>query len=434
MLYKLKKFISMVFCLSLLILNTSCGTNSEILETENTQTESTQTVIDTIETTTTSIISTTTAETTIKETTEFQGFDYSSLVDIYDQDSFSEEMKAIEWNSSLIFYDKQSATDYLLECTKNCQERIGIIIPQGVEAPDNNYYKSIGLNVTGISYNQATLSDDVNTADYIVYTPKYANGTIIYNAYLNNDTSKLNSQQLQVYNIATDYIQNTLDTSKSQLEQEKQIFDYICNSTEYYNDDNVPENEYANFKSCVGVLLDGRSNCMGYSDTFYMLCNMAGLEVKYISETDMVHAWNLITLDGKEYLVDTTYADTSLENQPNYLYFNASWDFVSQEYTINDNNPTKNINATCDENYYFFADVFGSLNSNATDIYDDIIDLALKNDNNSVEIICTEYLPSNDEFLSNLRNKLPDELNKSISYIIVPYNSFTYILIDFKDS
>jgi hypothetical protein len=271
----------------------------------------------------------------------------------------------------------------------------------------------------------------------VVYNVKYTTGNIVYHAYLNGDASNLTPEQLEVYNMATNYVNHTLDTSKSILAQEKQIFDYICRNVTYYKDENDSE-EYSRYRSSIGALLDGSANCMGYSDTFYLLCSMAGMQVSYVSEESMNHAWNIITLDGKQYMVDTTFADTSYDldsisaiaEYPSYKFFNATWEFVSQKYTLSEDNPTRNITTHADENSYFYASEFNSHYANATNIYDRIAD-TINSGESYVEYLCTEDLPTTDqrEFIKKLRTKLKNSSKLSVGCILQPFDGFGYVLV-----
>jgi hypothetical protein len=164
---------------------------------------------------------------------------------------------------------------------------------------------------------------------------------------------------------------------------------------------------------------------------------MAGMQVQYVSEESMNHAWNIITLDGKQYLVDTTFADTSydldgntsFEEYPSYKFFNATWDFVSQKYTLSDDNPTRNITANADENSYFYAPEFNSHYATANDIYSKIAD-TINSGENPVEYLCTENLPTTNqkEFINNLREELSSR-GVSIGCILQPFDGFGYVLI-----
>jgi hypothetical protein len=229
-----------------------------------------------------------------------------------------------------------------------------------------------------------------------------------------------------------DFIENTLDTSKPVISQEKQIFDYICEKTSYYKNEDT-SNQYDRYKSSIGVLVDGYANCMGYADTFFLLCSMANMNVTYVSEKSMNHAWNIITLDGKQYLVDTTFADTiySSKNLISYEFFNASLEFVNQKYTLSNNNPTLNIQPTFDDNYYFYYEDFNPHIADSSNIYDTIASY-IENGETLFEVMCEDTLPTTNEqdFIKKLSEKLPTKYSgKKIGCILQPFNSYGYVLI-----
>lgn len=59
----------------------------------------------------------------------------------------------------------------------------------------------------------------------------------------------------------------------------------------------------------AGVVEDGRAICAGYARAFQAMCEGAGLEVYYVEDDDMTHAWNAVRLYGTTYFVDCTYDD-----------------------------------------------------------------------------------------------------------------------------
>lgn len=402
-----KKFILIIITI-LIALNISCeGGNSNLVENITT-TETTTNTIDT--------------------------FDYSSLARLCPQENLSQDIKSVEWSSSMVFTDINSAEEYLTECILNCQEIIGIIIPNGYEVIKQDYYRNIG-DVWRMRGTQTKISNGKEKATFIVFNPEYTTGKLVYNAYRTNDTSKLTDIQLKVYHMAKYFIENILDTSKSILEQEKQIYDYICNITTYYNSSDISSNEYVNYKSAIGVFIDGLANCMGYSDAFYMLCSMAGMEVITTIEDIMNHCWNIITLDNKKYLVDLTYADTIYQdlNIISYEYFNAPLEFVSQQYSLSKDSITLSITQHFDKNSYFLADEFNSNYVTKDSIYTKIVS-SIERGERSIEILCIGELSTTDEtqFSNQLLDIIPSSLNIDTLYCTInQFDNFNYILVYF---
>lgn len=402
-----KKFILTTLTM-LMILSTSCNGDGSDIEEVSTM-NSAETIENNIDT-----------------------FDYSSLARLCSQENLSEDIKSVEWSSDMVFTNIESTKEYLTECILNCQEVIGIIVPYGCEIIEKDYYKNIG-GIWHMSGTQMSISNGVQSATFIVFNPKYTTGKLVYNAYKLNDTSKLNDTQLQVYNMAKHYIENILDTSKTTLEQEKQIYDYICNITTYYNSSNVSNNDYVNYKSATGVFIDGLANCMGYSDAFYMLCSMAGMEVITTTENTMNHCWNVITLDDKKYLVDLTYADTIYEdlNIISYEYFNVPLEAVSQQYSISEGSVTSKITEKFDSNSYFLAKEFNLNYATKDNIYYKILSSIEKGEHN-VEILCMGELSTYNEleFSKQLVDMSSNSLSIDTLYCSIhQFDGFSYVLI-----
>ena len=59
----------------------------------------------------------------------------------------------------------------------------------------------------------------------------------------------------------------------------------------------------------AGVMEDGKAICAGYARAFQAMCEGAGLDVYYVEDDDMTHAWNVVRLYGKTYFIDCTYDD-----------------------------------------------------------------------------------------------------------------------------
>lgn len=59
--------------------------------------------------------------------------------------------------------------------------------------------------------------------------------------------------------------------------------------------------------------------CDGYAKAFDLLCKRAGLETIYVNTFSMMHAWNMIRLDGAWYHIDTTWMSTDPWNAGYYF-------------------------------------------------------------------------------------------------------------------
>lgn len=69
------------------------------------------------------------------------------------------------------------------------------------------------------------------------------------------------------------------------------------------------ENDSNRVQMAAGVSEDGKAVCSGYARAFSAMCDGAGLDVYYMEDDDMTHAWNVIRLYGETYFIDCTYDD-----------------------------------------------------------------------------------------------------------------------------
>ena len=110
---------------------------------------------------------------------------------------------------------------------------------------------------------------------------------------------------------------------------EKALHDWVIYNTKYdydtYNE--VKIIEASNY--WTGLFDNHMAVCAGYAGGFNMLLRLAGIECEYVSGTDALggaHAWSAVRINGKWYLVDTTWDDTddSAANEYyTYMYFNT---------------------------------------------------------------------------------------------------------------
>lgn len=69
------------------------------------------------------------------------------------------------------------------------------------------------------------------------------------------------------------------------------------------------EDETERVQMAAGVSEDGRAVCAGYARAFQAMCDGAGIDVYYIEDDNLTHAWNAVRLYGETYFIDCTYDD-----------------------------------------------------------------------------------------------------------------------------
>lgn len=289
----------------------------------------------------------------------------ADLVTYYSPDALPDFLKQIEWTDDMVVNTDEERDAYINKCVSEFRTEIAFILSGSCSDLDENSVIGVENGILATHCQQVELGYGEVRTTYVVYSVGYFTSAYILDAYRTGDTSRLDDDNLAVYNKSLEFI-NTLDKNSSDLVREKQIHDYICDMTTYYNSDEdyTPEN-LPRYRMALGVMLDGSANCMGYTDTFYMLASMAGFEVNKVgSEESMKHTWNVITLNGKKYVVDVTWNDDAMlmndgQRINNYIYFNAPLDVISQEYRYDvSNEHMQSVVPTADENYFYSVNNF----------------------------------------------------------------------------
>ncbi len=189
-----------------------------------------------------------------------------------------------------------------------------------------------------IPYYLGTASYDEENKEVTVTVMSYYPGEKILDAWENGDTSSLTEDEKAVLELALELTEQAKAETDNDLELEIWLHDWICEKVTYESPDmNVPAVQSLGLRqlSCIGAMLDGKANCQGYTDAFYLLGNMAGFEVgRVFGDAGEGHIWNTINFDGVEYIVDLTFDDIDDEEYGGwtYTFFNAPWD--SEVYEI----------------------------------------------------------------------------------------------------
>ncbi len=163
------------------------------------------------------------------------------------------------------------------------------------------------------------------TGQFICKITKDFPGNHVANAYRSDDTNNLTAEEANLYNIAVGIV-NEANKRTSEVEKARYIHGEICKRVKKYQNENERD------KTAVGALIDGYAQCQGYSDAFYMLGVMSGLNVKRIGGQfdGGWHFWNTITLsDGRTYCVDVTMDDGYNTDE----WFLANYEVMKRHHT-----------------------------------------------------------------------------------------------------
>ena len=136
-----------------------------------------------------------------------------------------------------------------------------------------------------------------------------------------------------------------LKNKKTDKEKVIALANFISKSIEY-DYEGLHSKNYAHDQSDDIAILSSSNRkavCAGYAHVFKTLADSAGMKAKYLvgytkqSLNDLnklagLHAWNKVTCDGKEYLIDVTWSD-------NGMYLDMKWMFVQPSIMIGSHIP-----------------------------------------------------------------------------------------------
>lgn len=178
-----------------------------------------------------------------------------------------------------------------------------------------------------------------NGTYYAIYEIEYYPGDSVLYAYLNNDKSLLNKNELDLYQTASDFINNRLNNEMSDFDKEMIIHDFICETLNYQKEGK----DEADTHNITGAysLITGFANCQGYTDAFYMLSNMAGLKCQKVcgEAQGVAHTWNTICIDERWSYIDVTFDDTAFDNDGIvfYAYCNVPQEYLERSHLFYEN-------------------------------------------------------------------------------------------------
>ncbi len=102
-----------------------------------------------------------------------------------------------------------------------------------------------------------------------------------------------------------------ISSDMNDFEKALVLHDYLDEHTRYVVNDNDNNPGY--------TLANGIGVCGGYASAYNMLLKVAGIKSHSVFSSN--HAWNLVTINGKQYHVDATWDDTKMDGKMPYCYF-----------------------------------------------------------------------------------------------------------------
>ena len=269
----------------------------------------------------------------------------------------------IDWDAAPRFGNPKDLVNYLNTCKNNLKTYVPVVLTDGF-SPDVNDIVTL-KSFLWLQYTD--FGRDGKNTRMLYEITNYPGERVAY-AYLHNDISFLDDEERQLYDEAVKIVNAAKYNSDNFLRQELYIHDAITDRTTYYTENPMPT--YARFKTATGALLDGKANCQGYSDAFYMLCTMCGFNVDKVSGygNGELHIWNTINFgDDKNYFVDVTFNDASFtfngsNKYNNYIYFNAPTDVIKATHKWFSDYVPQNLQKYPDERYFFYTPEYNKSN------------------------------------------------------------------------
>lgn len=271
------------------------------------------------------------------------------------------DYNSVDWNNAPHFSNKADFIRYIQACEKNCKAYIPVVFASNVFINTDEILK---IYKNAQQANITWWSDRKGGSVKTLYELHIYPGAKVEYAYRTGDISILSNEERKLYNYAIKIVKEA-KKFPTPLRKEHYIHEKITERTTYYTantGETLPRHCTA-----IGALLDGKANCQGYTDAFYMLGRMAGLNVGKMSGNAAggAHTWNTINFgDGRTYAVDVTFDDASFRSAGvgeynTYIYFNAPLEILNTSHTWEAAyNPT--IYPKIDSRYFYTTQEFSN--------------------------------------------------------------------------
>ncbi len=172
-----------------------------------------------------------------------------------------------------------------------------------------------------------------------IHINRFFPGTAIIRAEKSGDSSGLTPREQKVRQAAMEIAAAARQSDP--LQTAKYIHDWLCAHVAYADDELTDEDDTA-----IGAILSGRANCDGYTDAFYLIGTLAGLNIRYQHgdsldknywdawTSPVSHIWNLLEIGGVWHMVDVTWDDE--ENGWTYVWFNVGRNIADRMHVWNE--------------------------------------------------------------------------------------------------
>lgn len=201
----------------------------------------------------------------------------------------------------------------------------------GIHSIESNAFKEctslkeveldLGCSVSSEAFNQCTNLEYINgikvigenDTDFAPELSDYIRKTF-------DGAAGLGFMDTFVMNNVKAVVKEVIDKDMTDIEKAKVLHDWICDHAEYAKSDLMNRGNHAD----TAVFADGVAVCEGYSRTYNLLLNEAGLQSWYIKNA--THAWNIVMIEGKPFHIDTTWDDS---DNSDYWFMRTDKEFIA---------------------------------------------------------------------------------------------------------
>ncbi len=203
----------------------------------------------------------------------------------------------------------------LEEGLKNHDEKIELLQHKVLAETDLGKYGGILMeraqHETGVFVEGYLLESWLEGEEYkLIITPRYVNSL---------------QEEQQLFAWVRQLVEDIIRPDMTDYEKVKTIHDFLIIALQYDRSHEPPDSSYHAF----GALNTGKAVCGAYAELMVLLLNRAGVPCRMVTGigNGLDHAWNIVSIEGELYHVDTTWDDPVTESEKNilrYEYFNLT--------------------------------------------------------------------------------------------------------------
>ena len=218
----------------------------------------------------------------------------------------------------------EDASEYIIEQALNADNMITLYLGDLEDYSDENELTILLTNLAQAQ--QASIDWNKDDKKLIIY-PVYYPGVKLVAYHRMNRTHQFTEKENDLYQKALSISEKAKSESDSLVDIEIWLNTWLCENVEYVsgNVDNYSDNMYPREWTSFGAIQDGKANCQGFADAFYLLASLCDFEVRYQfgHGEDEGHVWNAIKLNQEWYFIDVTW------NNIDYSEFETSFAFFN---------------------------------------------------------------------------------------------------------